>query len=101
MPEKLFAYGTLKQTKIQKESIGRLIKNIPDTLLGFKKIKLKINNKTYPAVVKDSTSTQEIKGAVLEINKADLKKIDAYETKAYQRKKEILKSGLSVWVYQK
>lgn len=99
MKELLFVYGTLKDSEVQKEVIGRTVKAIPDILEGYKKSKVKINGNTYPILVPDSNNS--IEGLVISLAPKELKLIDEYETKAYKRKKVILKSGKRAWVYQK
>ncbi len=99
MKELLFIYGTLKNPKVQKEVVGRVNKALPDILEGYKKSQVKIHGKTYPIVVPDSASS--IGGLVLSVIPEELKIIDKYETDAYRRKRVILKSGKSAWVYQR
>ena len=55
----LFVYGTLKDPKVQKMVFRRVEAGTPATLDGYKKSKVVINKKTYPAIVhspKDSIS---------------------------------------------
>lgn len=99
MKEQLFVYGTLKKPDTQKEVIGRIAKGLPDTLEGYKKSKIKIDDVLYPIIVPDLNSS--IEGLVLSITEEELKTIDEYETDAYKRKKVILKSGKSAWAYVK
>ncbi len=95
----LFVYGTLRNNKVQKEVIGRVIKSIKDCLNGYKKSTIKIEGEYYSALIQSSSSTLE--GLVLSINAEELKKIDKYETNAYKRKRVVLGSGKKAWVYLK
>lgn len=99
LSELLFVYGTLKESSVQKEVIGRTLEGIVDVLEGYKKSKTKINNKTYPIIAPDPNSS--VKGLVISITPEELELIDEYETKVYKRKKVVLQSGKMVWVYQK
>ncbi len=94
----LFVYGTLKEKKVQQEVLGRIAESFSDTLSGYTLVTIKIKDKTYPQAVPQKNS--KIKGLVLSIAPEELKKLDQYETKAYQRKKVILESGKEAWVYQ-
>jgi gamma-glutamylcyclotransferase (GGCT)/AIG2-like uncharacterized protein YtfP len=97
--EKLFAYGTLMDSAVQKEVFGRAAKSVSDILRGYKKEKIKIEGKWYPLIVPDKSA--KVKGLVLEVTKRELEKIDDYETCAYKRNLIVLESGISAWVYVK
>jgi gamma-glutamylcyclotransferase (GGCT)/AIG2-like uncharacterized protein YtfP len=96
--ELLFVYGTLKEPEVQSRVIGRIIKGIPDTLNGYTKSTITINNNTYPII---SQGEGNVEGLILEVTTEELKKLDEYETSAYKRKKVTLKSGKEAWAYQK
>ncbi len=89
----------MKNPRIQKKVFGRIDKDVPDTLEGYKKSKIVITGKTYPIIVPDETSST--KGLVISVTPEELELIDEYETDAYRRNKVVLKSGKTVWVYQK
>ena len=93
----LFVYGTLKKPAVQKKVLGRIIKGSRDLLEDYKKSKVSVNRKIYPAVIHSIGS--KVSGLVISVTSDQLKLIDKYETKAYKRKKVILKSGKNVWVY--
>ncbi len=97
--ENLFVYGTLKKSDVQKTVISRAIKGTPDILEGYKKSKIKINDNTYPII--EPNPEYHVKGLVISVTQKELKLIDKYETKAYKRRKVILKSDTSAWAYQK
>lgn len=52
--------------------------------------KIEINNKTYPIIEHGPSS---VEGLAVSVTQKELKIIDEYETKAYKRKKVVLKSG--------
>lgn len=96
--ENLFVYGTLKNSKIQKKIIGRVVKGISDIVVGYRIKTITIEGKKYSIFVKDKGL---VTGLVLKLTSEELKKIDKYETNAYRRVPEILKSGTKAWVYVK
>lgn len=97
--ERLFAYGTLKNPLVQKKAIGRVVQGTPDILEGFILSKIKIERKNYPVIIRKNDS--KVKGLILSVTVEEVKQIDDYETKAYERQKIILKSGSEAWVYLK
>ncbi|WP_428023911.1 hypothetical protein [Arcobacter sp.] len=44
--EKLFSYGTLQMKNVQKETFGRILEGVKDTLVGYVLSEVKIKNKT-------------------------------------------------------
>lgn len=97
--EVLFVYGTLKESKVQKEIMGRAVRGTPDTLEGYSKSQITIEGESFPIAVKNPKGN--IEGLVLELAGEELKKIDEWETAAYTRTKAVLKSGKHAWFYQK
>lgn len=97
MENKLFIYGTLINPEIQKEVFGRKIKGVSGVLKGYKKSEIEIKNQTYPIIIPNNSSA--IRGLVIEVTEDEFKKIDKYETNAYQRKAVVLESGIHVLVY--
>ena len=99
LKENLFVYGKLMNIEIQKALIGRQASENKDKLIGYKISEIFIGNKKYLTVEKDYNS--KIYGFVISLNRKELKLIDKYEEKYYKRKKLILDSGISAWVYLK
>lgn len=97
--EKIFIYGTLANSEIQKEICGRIIKGTPDSLRGYKRSQIEIEGEIYPLIVSDANA--RVDGLVIEVTEEELEKIDEYETNAYKREKINLESGTSAWVYVK
>ena len=83
--------------EIQKEIIGRVVILDEDKLMGYELGHVTINENEYP--IAKPRKGAHVAGAYIEITFSDLKKIDTYETGAYQRRKVILASGKSSWVY--
>ncbi|MDP3999023.1 MAG: gamma-glutamylcyclotransferase family protein [bacterium] len=99
MENKLFIYGTLINSEVQKNVLGRVIKTVPDELIGYRKSEIKIEDENYPLIIPDKK--ERVKGLVIEVTNYELKKIDEYESNSYKREEIILKSGISAWVYVK
>ena len=95
----LFVYGTLKSPKIQKQILGKIYKSKKDTLIGFTADSVEIENKSYLALIPNPQ--METEGEVIEVQETDLKKLDKYETNAYERVEITLKSGTKSYVYIK
>jgi len=96
---KLFIYGTLVDSKIQKEVLNKTFKLTAQTLLGYKIIETKIDGVVYPAVVQDLNG--KVEGFTIEVSNEDLQKIDLYETDKYKRIIVSLINGEASWVYIK
>ncbi len=94
--QNLFVYGVLKDPKVQKEIIGREAESERNILEGYSKSRIILKGITYAILIKGSG---EIEGVILKVTKNELQKLDIFETRAYRRVKEKLKSGISVWVY--
>lgn len=97
--ERLFVYGTLRKLPVRKKVFGRSVKGFPDMLKGYKRIKIKIDGETFPVIVK--RKGYSVKGLTIIISSKELSKADKYETRTYKRKRAVLKSGKSAWVYTK
>ena len=99
MDEKLFVYGTLKDFDIQKKVIGRVVVGKSAIPEGYKRSKIKLDNKIFPIITPEQKSF--IRGFVFSVTKEELERIDKYETDVYRRTEVKLKSGRVAWVYQK
>ena len=96
--QNLFVYGTLRDSKVQKEAIGREVESENDILEGYTKSKVVLKGITYPILIEGN---EEIEGVVLKVTEDEIKKLDIFETSAYRRVMKKLKSGISAWVYVK
>ena len=108
--ENLFSYGTLQLPRVQLELFGRILKLDADTLIGFKKEKIKIKAKStvngiteeeHVIISYSGNAVDIIEGAVLSITLFELERADEYETDDYKRISATLQSGRSSWVYVK
>ncbi len=98
--EYLFSYGTLQDLQVQEYIFGRILHGKPDTVLGFKKIENAVYGR-YPLVINTNNPKDKVEGMAYQVNDADLKKADIYETSAYKREKFLLESGDEAWIYIK
>jgi len=96
--EYLFSYGTLQDLQVQQYIFGRLLKGKTDAALGFKKIENAVYGR-YPLVINTNDLEDKVAGVAYQVNEADLKKADIYETSAYKRQKFPLESGDEAWIY--
>lgn len=110
MSERLFSYGTLQQTNVQRETFGRVLDGKPDALVGFRRELVEITDRAvlatsgerfHPIVVKSGNASDRVEGAVFEITAAELAAADAYEVDDYVRVEALLESGLKAWTYVK
>jgi gamma-glutamylcyclotransferase (GGCT)/AIG2-like uncharacterized protein YtfP len=108
--ENLFSYGTLQSEKVQIEVFGRIVKGETDSLIGYKKekIKIQVDSVVHLSGVEEHViisysgkSSDVIEGMVFFITSDELAKADEYETDDYKRIKVQLKSGKEAWVYVK
>jgi gamma-glutamylcyclotransferase (GGCT)/AIG2-like uncharacterized protein YtfP len=98
MTEQLFVYGTLKEPRVQFLVFGRVTPGELDTLTGYRKASIRLGGRVFP-IIKPEAGTS-VEGMVITVSPAELKQIDHYEGKAYQRKRVTLTSGRQAWVYQ-
>lgn len=96
--EYLFSYGTLQDLQVQEQIFGRLLKGKRDSALGFKKMENAVYGR-YPLVINTNNPEDKVAGMAYEMDQADLKKADIYETSAYKRQKFPLESGDEAWIY--
>lgn len=96
---KLFVYGTLKEPDKLQKLLGWLPNTTSDSIVGFTRGSLIIDDEEFPAIVPSQTNN-EIGGLVLhELDEIDFAILDDYETLNYQRIRVRTQAGLWVWVY--
>lgn len=107
MPHRVFSYGTLRQSNVQRALYGRDVPTIPDALPGFRVNWLTI---TDPDVIATSGSDRHpilaaggpddsVDGAYLELTDEELAATDRYEVDDYVRAGVVLASGVEAWAY--
>ncbi len=106
--EKLFSYGTLQMENVQKETFGRILEGVKDTLVGYVLSEVKIKDKAvieksgtdiHPILKATNNICDEVEGTVFEITHDELMLADDYEVEEYARIKADFKSGNKAWVY--
>ena len=106
--EKLFSYGTLQMESVQKETFGRELNGIKDSLIGYVLSEVKIRDlaviKTsgtdiHPILKYTGKRTNIVEGTVFEITTSELSQADEYEVEEYTRVSGEFSSGQKAWAY--
>jgi gamma-glutamylcyclotransferase (GGCT)/AIG2-like uncharacterized protein YtfP len=95
--ERLFTYGTLRDSEVQREVLGKESAGVPDSLSNYRLSSLDIGGEQYP--IAEPGDGGKIEGVAYEVQLEELKKIDEYEGQEYRRIKVTLDSGLEAWIY--
>lgn len=107
-PHRLFTYGTLQNSAVQRAVFGRTLDGAPDAVTGYRLGSVTIAD---PQVLQASglavhrilhptgDPRDVVDGQVLALTDADLIAADAYETDAYRQVTAKARSGLRVFVY--
>lgn len=104
----LFAYGSLRDPKVQLATFGRLVEGRPDALPGFALVPLAISDPqviatsgaaVHTIAVPSADAEGLIPGLVLCLTPAELASADRYEVDAYRRILVRLASGGEAFVY--
>jgi gamma-glutamylcyclotransferase (GGCT)/AIG2-like uncharacterized protein YtfP len=101
--EKLFAYGNLKEEDIQESVFGRILKGVPETLMGYVTKKIKIEEEygieSYPIITATENREDSIIGIVYEVSFEELQLADKYEGMHYKRIEVKLQSNHTAWAF--
>ena len=108
MNENLFTYGTLQLEEVQLATFGRKLEGRPDVLIGYRLVKITIEDKDF--VAKSGTAEHRnlqltgnasdfVEGTVFNVTIEELERSDAYEPEGYERVLVQLKSGTNAWIY--
>ena len=95
--ESLFVYGTLQDPQVQSAVFGRVVEGTPDTVIGYRKSQITIDNVVHAIAVADSVRT--LAGLVIEVTPEELVEIDRYEGSDYQRVQVRTRNGRLAWMY--
>jgi len=98
----LFAYGTLLDEKIQRRVFGRILKQTPARLPGWRVLPRAVRRR-YPGIVR--AAGKGAAGGLLELRAGELAKVDGYEDapRLYRRVRVTVAVGgrrLRCWVYK-
>jgi hypothetical protein len=107
MINRLFSYGTLRQSDVQAALFGRAVLTVKDSLPGHRLDWLVINDPEVVAtsgsdrhpILRKSSPDDSVEGAYLELTDAELAAADNYEVDDYVRTAVELASGVDAWVY--
>jgi hypothetical protein len=104
----LFSYGTLQVKAVQLATFGRELDGRQDSLPGYRRSAVKINDphvaaisgaSHHPIAVFTGDPGDSIDGMVFSITEAELAAADGYEVGDYKRVAVRLASGTDAWVY--
>jgi gamma-glutamylcyclotransferase (GGCT)/AIG2-like uncharacterized protein YtfP len=105
----LITYGTLQLEQVQLSTFGRLLAGEPDSLPGYEKTLVKIEDPEaaaafdmthYSSVRFTGNNASLVDGVVFDITGVELAAADEYERDGnYARVKATLASGKQAWVY--
>lgn len=101
--ENLFAYGSLKEKDVQELIFGRVLKGIPDKLIGYALKKINIEEEfgmtAYPIITATLNPKDTIDGILYQVSLKELQLSDTYEGLHYKRIQVELHSNEVVWAY--
>lgn len=104
----LFAYGSLRERKVQRWLFGRAVPATPDSVQGAccrwvdnldADLFRLTGQRGCPMLRLDANTSARIDGERLRLSAAALQRADAYEGDAYRREVVQLRSGHRAWVY--
>jgi hypothetical protein len=104
----IFSYGTLRLREVQLAHYGRELDGTPDTLVGYRLIKLPDRDpdavrisgtKTHMVVRRTGNPADRVDGVVFLLTPDELAATDRYEGSDYGRAELMLESGRRALVY--
>jgi gamma-glutamylcyclotransferase (GGCT)/AIG2-like uncharacterized protein YtfP len=97
---RLFSYGSLRESRVQLATFGRLLSGQPDELVGFELGRAPRADKQLANVIRNGRRDSRVPGMAFEVSEAELLAADAYERDDdYARVPVLLASGTEAWVY--
>jgi gamma-glutamylcyclotransferase (GGCT)/AIG2-like uncharacterized protein YtfP len=101
--ENLFAYGTLKDKRIQETIFGKVLTGTPDTVTGFITKEIQIEEEfgvtPYPIIVETKNPEDVVIGVLYQLTEYQLEQADIYEGMHYKRIQVKLESNEIAWTY--
>jgi gamma-glutamylcyclotransferase (GGCT)/AIG2-like uncharacterized protein YtfP len=101
--EKLFAYGNLREKDIQETVFGRILKGVPEKLVGYAVKEIQIEEEygidSYPIITPTQNQDDTINGILYDLTLRELQLADTYEGKHYKRIQVQLQSNEVAWAY--
>jgi gamma-glutamylcyclotransferase (GGCT)/AIG2-like uncharacterized protein YtfP len=103
--QRLFVYGTLRDSEVQVRVIGRQVPGEPAVLVGWRKDWIQVGGDAaaiarqdvHPIAVPDPEG--EIEGLVLSLTEKEWPALDEYEGEPYERVAAEQKDGSTAWFY--
>ena len=95
--ELVFVYGTLLQSRIQTEAWGKPMRGVLDILPHHAKYFIFHRKEHYPVAVPEMGT--DLPGKRVSLTLSELRRLDRYESKIYERRMVFLKSGVKAWAY--
>jgi len=95
--EKIFVYGALKESMIQKDIFGRVVKGEEGRLYGYTTKTISVDGEIYP-IAESGEANSYIDGLILDLTQKELQCADVYEGDMYKRVSVLIHNDL-VWVY--
>ncbi len=97
---RLFSYGSLRETRVQLATFGRVLDGYEDSLPGFELRTVQHGERRLANVVRGKDMRCRVAGMVFGITEAELAAADEYERPdAYTRIPVQLSSGIEAWVF--
>jgi gamma-glutamylcyclotransferase (GGCT)/AIG2-like uncharacterized protein YtfP len=97
---RLFSYGSLRESRVQLATFGRLLSGQPDELVGFELGRALRADKQLANVIRNGRSDSRVPGMAFEVSDVELLAADEYErADDYVRRAVSLASGADAWVY--
>ena len=97
---RLFSYGSLRESRVQLATFGRLLSGQPDELVGFELGRAPRPDKQLANVIRNGRAKSRVPGMAFEVSEAELRAADEYErADDYARIAVTLASGAEAWVY--
>ncbi len=101
--ENLFAYGTLKDKRIQETVFGKVLNGTPDAATGFTTKEIEIEEEfgvtPYPIIVETKNPEDVVSGIRYQLTEYQLEQADIYEGMHYKRIQIQLDSNEVAWTY--
>jgi gamma-glutamylcyclotransferase (GGCT)/AIG2-like uncharacterized protein YtfP len=98
--KRIFCYGTLQESSVQLELIGRTAEGMLTSIEGFIVLRDYVDiddGIAYPRIVKYPNGC--VYGRILEFTDEEIVLLDEYETEMYRKEEIETKDGHVVWVY--
>ena len=94
---RLFIYGTLLDSNLLRQMLGRSVVQQKAQLHGFARCKVRQNGRHFPNLYRRQNSV--VYGSVILVSEKELAVLDEYEGSPYVRTTEVLSDQTPAWVY--